>query len=332
MELKYNYVVFNWLMTRTSNIEDDYYAICLRDLENRDDIIVNHYPLQGYFILIRYLYKLCINRKWRFFTRLWYPYVFRNTFKDDKPICFVCIRYPHPHYFMYLRSNYPNCKIIIMSRDLIHTHMHEYNMYKKFKDKTYDYWMTYDEGESKKYGFKHFDEFESKIPIQISKDYPIADVFFTGRAKDRLPRLVEIYDKLTQDGIKCLFLIMGAPQKTQIQRDGIKYINKPIPYSEMLRMTVNSICLLDLNQSECDGYTSRILEAIMYNKKLITDNATILKTKYYNPHYVLYIKSAMDIDSTFVKDKIEVNYHYDNEFSPINRIARIDEMLVNECE
>lgn len=323
-------MVFNWLMPNAQSIEDDYYAICLRDLENREDVIVNHFPLQGHPRFIRNLYRLFVNSRWRIGARFWYQYVFKNTFKDDKPICFVCIRYPSLYYLQYLKKKYPNCKVVVLSRDLLKAHMEEFQKYQLANGTVYDYWMSYDEDECKKYGFKHFDEFESKLPITISKDYPIADVFFTGRAKDRLPRLVEIYDKLAQQGVKCLFLIMSAPKETQVEREGIRYIDKPISYAEMLRMTVNSNCLLDLNQEECVGYTSRILEAIIYNKKLITDNATILRTKYYNPHYTLYIKSTEDIKAEFVKEKIEVDYHYDNEFSPLNRIALIDKMLLAE--
>ena len=319
-------------MPNAKSIEDDYYAICLRDLENREDIIINHFPLQGHSKLIRFLYRLCVNKWWRLLTGLWYPHVFKNTFKDDKPICFVCIRYPHPHFLLYLRETYPSCKIIIMCRDLLRTHIENYQKYQRLRARVYDYWMTFDEDESKKYGFEHFDEFESKLQISIDKDYPITDVFFIGRAKDRLPRLIKIYDKLAKQGVKCLFLIMEAPKKTQVAREGIKYIKKPIPYSEMLRMTVNSRCLLDLNQADCVGYTSRILEAIMYNIKLITDNATILKTKYYNPKFTHYIKTPENINIEFIKANPVVDYHYDNEFSPLNRIAQIDKMLVKESQ
>ena len=322
-------------MPGSPSIEDDYYAICLRDLENRDDVIVNHYPMQEYSRFWRLLYRIhnCRvfnNKWWRLGNWIWFPYVFKNTFKNNKPICFVCIRYPDAYYLLYLRKKYPNCKIVFLCRDLLKNHIEEYNRYQATKQKVYDYWMTFDEGESKQYGFKHFDEFESKLQIPIGKDYPIADVFFTGRAKDRLPKLVEIYDKLTSGGLRCLFIIMSAPKEIQVERDGIKYIDKPITYTEMLRLTVNCRCILDLNQADCVGYTSRILEAIIYNKKLVTDNMSILSTKFYNPQYVQCVKTAGEIDTKSVKEDDAVDYHYNNEFSPLNRLSQIDKMLCEE--
>ena len=332
---KYNYVVFSWLMPNAKSIEDDYYAISLRDLDNREDVILNFSPLQGRSSFMRLLWRismsrLCNNRWWKFNTSFWYPFIFKNTFKDNKPICFVCIRFPEANYLSYLHKHYPHCKVVVMCRDLLRVHMDAYLKYQRGTGKVYDYWMSYDKAECEKYGFRHFEQFESKIHIPISNEYPIADVFFAGRAKDRLSRLVAMYDELTRQGMKCLFLIMSASEEIRVTRDGIRYIDDPITYSEMLRLTVNSKCLLDLNQSDCVGYTPRILEAIIYNKKLITDNASILNTKYYNPLHMQYIKTADDIDARFINDNPDVDYHYNNDFSPLNILLQIDKMLSSE--
>ena len=329
----YNYVVFSWLMPNCKNIDDDYYAICLRDLADRDDVVVNYYPLQDRSFFLRLLYRISNsrifnNKFWTFKRSIWYPFIFKNKFKNKKPVCFVCIRFPEPEYLLYLRKHNPNSKIVMFCRDLLKTHMSDYLKYQHLKESVYDYWVSYDEDDCAKYGFVHLDEFESKLNIYKDDEYPLCDVFFTGRAKDRLPRLLEIYDVLTSKGVKCLFLIMGAPKDIMKGRDGFKCIDAPIPYSEMLRLTVNSRCLLDLNQSECVGYTSRILEAIIYNKKLITDNASILKTKYYSPLHIQYVKSPDEIDVRIIKDNPDVDFHYVDEFSPLRRLAQIDKLLV----
>lgn len=329
--LNYNYVVFSMIMSESAyKLEDDYYAICLRDLENKKGILVNHMPLLGKPKLLRFLYRvhnsISINKIIRLpFKSIWYPFVFENTFSDNKPICFVCIRYPSVEYLRYLRGKYLNCKIVVMCRDLLKVWRERYDSYSQAE--IYDYWMSYDEKECKKYGFPHFDEFESKIEIPLDKNYPLADLLFIGRSKGRLQKLLSLYDYLEARGVKCYFVLFDIPEQDKVERKGIEYISKPMSYYDMLRQTVNSKCVLDINQEEAAGYTSRFLEAVMFNKKLITNNQYIKDTKFYNPKYMLCIESEKDIDVNFLNNDIEVDYHYENEFSPLNRIYQIDDML-----
>lgn len=329
--MKYNYVIFSWLFSEKFRVEEDYYAICLYDLEGKDNIIINHYPLQGKPYLLRFLYKtlhsrLFYNRLWKFLPSIWYPFIFENKFKDDKPICFVCIRYPEVNYLQYLKRKYKNCKVVVLCRDVLQRHIYAYNRYTP--KGVYDFWMSFDEDECKKYGFKHFDEFESKVPVEICDDYPLADVFFAGRAKDRLQKLLDIYDKLTSHGVKCLFLILDGEHEKSKERSGFRFLKEPITYAEMLRLSVNSRCILDINQSNATGYTSRFLEAVMFNKKLITDNFYIKKSKFYNPLYIQLIHTENDLDVDFVKKDVDVDYHYSGEFSPVRRLELIEQILV----
>ena len=212
-----------------------------------------------------------------------------------------------------------------MSRDLILIQKNNYISYTKAG--VLDLWMSYDEGDCEKYGFEHFDEFESKIDIPIEKDYPISDVFYAGLAKDRVKRLVAIYDELSQAGIKCLFIIVDSKKEERVEREGIKYLDKQLTYPEMLWYSVNSKCILELNRTGATGYTSRFLEAVLFNKKLITDNKCIKETKFFNPSYINIFESERDIDINMIKDDGKVDYHYNNEFSPIRRLEQIDKLL-----
>ena len=212
-----------------------------------------------------------------------------------------------------------------MSRDIIK--IQEKNFEDYTKAKVFDIWMSFDERDCEKYGFPHFDEFESKINIPIDKDYPVSDVFFAGKAKDRLPRLVKIYDRLTEQGAKCLFYITEAKPEEKVQREGIIYSNAPMSYAKMLWYSVNSRCILEISQADAIGYTSRFLEAVLFNKLLITDNSDIKKTNFYNPDFIQLIRSEEDIDATFLNKSEEVDYNYNQEFSPVKRVELIEELL-----
>lgn len=330
--MKYNYVIFNSVCTDVSyNRDEDYYVICLKDLENRDDVILNHVPLQEQPKWLRCLYNFhhsrwLHNKYWKFpFRNIWHPIIFKSTFKDDKPICFICLRYPSISYLRYLKRKYPNCKIIKMSRDLIKIQEKRYEDYTKAN--VFDLWMSFDKLDCKKYGFPHFDEFESKINIPIEKNYPIADVYFAGQAKDRLERLVKIYDKLEMAGLRCQFFITNAKEREKVEREGIVYSSKPMTYVQMLKQSVNSKCILEISQENAIGYTSRFLEAVMFNKLLITDNESIANTKFYNPEFIQIIKSEDDIDVDFINNSERVDYNYTNEFSPVKRLELIEGLL-----
>ena len=76
--------------------------------------------------------------------------------------------------------------------------------------------------------------------------------------------------------------------------------------------------------------TLRPYEAVVYNKKLLTNNKTILSFKYYNPRYMHYFEKIEDIDWNWVARKEKVNYEYEGDFSPIYLLQDISENLYQD--
>ena len=99
-------------------------------------------------------------------------------------------------------------------------------------------------------------------------------------------------------------------------------------YREMVFHTVNTNYVLEINQAGADGYTSRFLEAVMYNKKLITNNTFILQSKFYDPAKILIINNADDIQDSFFDGAPFAEYHYNGEFSPLRMVERVEEELI----
>jgi hypothetical protein len=172
----------------------------------------------------------------------------------------------------------------------------------------------------------YYHEIESKV--ELDTDFEIRhDVFFAGRAKNRLNRLVSVYDKLEAQRVKCFFYITGVDVKEQIPREGIVYSNKLLSYREMLLLNTHSRCILEINQENAVGYTSRFLEAVMYNRKLLTDNLNITNSDFYDSRYIQCFKDVDDIDASFIVDNNEVDFHYNNEFSPRGFIEYLDSLI-----
>lgn len=332
--MTYNYIYVNSIGYLIDM--DSYYPICINDLENNKNIHVIYSVPDERSKIIRFLYSLHTSKRINNiinlpFKKKWYPFYFKNSFKDDKPLCLVFQYLDFPSdFFYYIRDKFPDAKIVKVHRDLVEKTMQRCpGLTKDVVDKVFDLSLTFDEEESNKYNYPWFCEFESKLNyLKPSKNFGKYDVFFSGVVKDRLPILMETYKKLTSAGLKVNYYLVGVPKNARIPYEGIEYADKFISYKEMLQRSIDAKCLLEVNQSNCAGYTSRFLEAVMYNRLLITNNFYVKKHGCYNPEYIKCFSNVEDINPEFIKCDIKsINYHYNGEFSPIHMIETIDRVL-----
>lgn len=333
-DLLFNYVYF--VSPDDNKLKDNpngYYTICTQDLETSDSIKRVSYPLCHKNKLIRLLFAIHTSRKINSriklpFQTAWYPYYFKANFQHNKQLCFVVEGTHIPlSYITYCKKKFKGCVFVKIHRDLMKfSEITNPEYTEENINKYFDYRLSYDQEEAAKYNCEHFDEFESiiDVPRYESFDY---DVYFAGKAKDRLNLLIDLYDKLDSCGLKCHFFITKAKKAEQKTRSGIVYSDKPISYKRMLIESMKAKCLLDINQLGAVGYTSRFLEGVMYDKLILTNNPAVKKSKFYKYGYILYFEKPSDINVDFFNNKSDVNYHYNNEFSPIRLIEKIDKLI-----
>ena len=332
---KFQYIFFDTGACKNGKPDtDNYYFICTEDLRTLDSVSVVAYPMDYLPVLAHKIYLLLqyVAKTFRIsvLNKLCFPFYFNSNIVDaSKHLCFIVYGYYiQPDYLRYLKLKYPNCKIVKIHRD-------SYDIWrrknKEFTDSDmsslFDLQMSYDNGDSKKYGMIHFDEIESKTSVIVDKNYPLYDVFFAGAAKDRLPLLLSIYDHLSKNGFKCFFYLTCVDKKNQIKRDNIVYADKNMSYREMLHHTVNSKVVLEVNQGCVDGFTSRFLESVLYNKRLLTNNIAVKKNRYYSNRFICCFVKPDEISPDFINDNTEVNYNYAGEFSPVHLIRLIENSL-----
>lgn len=334
MIVQYHYVVLNYPDTKGWKMDnpDGYYSICVEDLYNKENITVVNYPLDGKPLLLKFLFRFFLTLRsrcrdnWliRTIAKLFYP-LYLPICKKKSNYCFVFISDVWDIQFLrYLKETFPESRIVIALRDLVRTKW----FYKELVESNLvDYWMSYDRGDCEEYGMSYFSEFESKIELKNNSNVPSSDVFFTGRAKQRLPKLIECYDYLSSLGLKCLFIILDAPEDQKQEREGIVYTNQYMSYRRMLEYSIRSKCLLDINQEGATGYTSRFLEAVIYNKLLITNTRGIEEHPLYDSRYIKEFRMITEVDLTFFKGKENIKYNYNNEFSPMNFIKKVSETV-----
>lgn len=335
MEHKYRYVIFNYPETKGLRMDnpDGYYSICLEDLKQDPNVIVVNYPMECRNIFLKFVYKLFSfikirtnNSKWSIYLlRFIYPLYYPTLIQGEKDYCFVFISDIWDiNFIRYLKNTYPGCKVVMALRDLVKTKWFYNELY---QSRLVDHWMSYDEGDCKMYNMTHFSEFESKIDVDTSSTIKHSDVFFTGRAKQRLPQLIECYDHLTSLGLKCLFIILDAPEAQKVEREGVIYTNTYMTYRKMLEYSIRSKCLLDVNQEGALGFTSRFLEAIIYNKLLLTNSVGVSNHPLYDKRFICEFKNIKEVQASFFEEKDEVKYNYHGEFSPIFFLKTIDNSL-----
>lgn len=261
--------------------------------------------------------------------QIWNRFYFKNDFNQDAPLCFIF--YPNNYwfrsvgYFEYLKEKYPRCKLAMVFHDMVEKYYDRYESFDPiYVKKTFDLVLSYNKYDVEKYGLVYYPGYMSKVQIDPDEQTPSSDVFFVGAAKDRLELILEVYEKLAGAGLKCDFHIMGVPECEQRYADQITY-NQWLPYRDVLKRVAKTKCNLEVSQKGVLGFTFRTVEALLYNKKLLSNNPILVGTKFYNKAYVQYFQYASDIDVDAVKDEsIAVNYHYNGEYSPVQMLEFID--------
>lgn len=295
---KFNYVIFgsNW----------DLYKFAYSSLFGRIDVQYISDPSEPLGMLSklrRIHYSSTANR---FFPlplkNIWNHCYFKDTFTEKKPICFIFFwgwitNNNETGLTKYLKKNYPESKCVLFLQDVVKS-LHTNYPIKQIKN-DFDLVVSYDKKNCEKYGFVYHPTVLSPIKVNENDNIENSDVYFVGQDKGRLSLLVNIYKTLTSNGLKCDFYVVGVPLGKRISCDSIHYIDKSFSYYQNLQHVVKSKCLLELMQDDAVGYTFRTWEAITYSKFLLTNNAEIVNSPFFEEDKIFPFVSKDSISSRY---------------------------------
>ncbi|WP_289835432.1 hypothetical protein [Collinsella ihumii] len=162
----------------------------------------------------------------------------------------------------------------------------------------------------------------------MRKDHTVDyDLYFCGLDKGRLPILIQLYDSLSDKGVKCRFDIISNDRT--IERNGIEYLNQNLCYKEMLQRASRSKALLEILADPLrSSPTLRTYEAIALNKKLLTNNQQINQKVWYSSNQIQIIGNIDKIDVKFITNAIDSHLCIDSDrFDPNNFINFIKHNL-----
>ena len=164
----------------------------------------------------------------------------------------------------------------------------------------------------------------SKLKVKpIDKKY---DAIFIGSDKGRFSIIRDIYE-LCKDKARIFISIYQAEDNSSLKYKDTFQINRSMDYKEVIRYSLSSNCLIDIVADKQSGLSLRAMEAIVYNKKLLTNNPAIKNFPYYNEKYMKLLNDISDTNVDFlIKDEL-VEYNYGGEYSPCQFIKNVEQKL-----
>ena len=151
---------------------------------------------------------------------------------------------------------------------------------------------TFDPDDARRYGLELTGQYFCHPARLPEGRAATTDCFFCGLPKDRQATLDRLRRRLEEAGLVCDFIIPTTA-------------GEKIGYDEYLRRLSRARCVVDICQQGQRGLTRRPLEALFYDKKLITDNPMIRTYDFYNPENILIFgEDSADALKAFVRQPL----------------------------
>lgn len=303
----------------------------LDDIAQDENVVIYHKKRVSQSWFVNLLFNIHNSGKIQKYIELplkkvWDGFLFNKLLKTYTPDYVVfTISWDSEHLLKYFRRKCCNAKIILRFTDKIANGLGDNYITKinRIRER-YDGVLVYSMEDAKQFGFTYHSVGYSVVNNERLMPCKSYDVVFIGAEKGRIDKIREAYNIFKSAGLSCFFYVTMVREADR-KDDGMIYADSGISFKEYLSYVYSAKCLFELVQVGSSGRTFRMMEAIMYNKLLITNCPEITETGYYNPRYVQLFKDVSEIDARFVVDsQKDVDYHYDDGFSPRNVLEFIE--------
>lgn len=299
-------------------------------------VVNKRIPLKS--VILSKICKILYSEKLKYFNfkiikKIFYGRIFNYIFKNRiqaGDVIYVLIYDHNPLGGDFLFLNYLRKRINHVNISYIFTNIADqsYSKMMGFTEKLntyYDKVFAFDKIDEKKYGFLYFGLiYDADVNI-VKNEKSNNCALYVGKAKNRLEKIIDIFELLMAHNYSCDFNIVDVPNESKVYPDRITY-NKYITYNDCLAKIVSSRIIVDVIQLNSSGFTIKICEAVCYNKKIITNNSNIKQCSFYDYRYIR-VYGEDEIDDDFLYDNKSVVYS-ENPFS----FDCFLNMLFNEAE
>lgn len=231
-------------------------------------------------------------------------YIFKHWMKDvEKADTIIIFDTGNASYISsFLKKSYPSKRVIIWYWNSVTESISVETI-----DKGVEIW-SFDPEDCKRYGMRFNTQFfiEDNLKRRQTMNH-LYNVFYVGADKDRARYLKKLKDIFQKNNISYYFNLVKYHNSTN--EVGIEY-KQALSYKEVLGYIYNSKVLVDLVADWQSGLTLRPLEALFYQKKLITNMKKIMNYDIYNRNNIFII----DVDSweelpAFIMGKYDDEQH-----------------------
>ena len=281
--------------------------------------------------LIRGLYNYVFDKRWRSENKrlqMLIKRLIKKSHSDDIVIIMTNEMLCHIETkdLIVLQKN--NVKLVLILIDPLSATYNTAMVAKQaLSDVKFDLVFSFDPNDSVEYGFEYCNTLYSKIIDKKDNDSEY-DVCYIGNIKERIGFILNLMKAADRHGVELLLKVSGCNEEVKKKLPKETILEKVIEYSEVIKMSINANCIFDITQKKQTGVTLRYYEAVVYNKKLLTNNCEIKKLPFYDERYIRFYDSLDDVDWDWVTKQENIDYGYKGEFSPINLLKRI-EMRIN---
>lgn len=144
---------------------------------------------------------------------------------------------------------------------------------------------TFDPSDAECFGIDFYSQFFRMEYEKDQKQETLYDFYFIGFSKGR-DKIIKSLDEVLTQRYTTLFKIVND-------------VSECIPYSENVKNLKHSRCLVDIVQPNQMGLTLRPLEALSFQKKLISNNKKLINYDFYHKDniFILGVDNLEDIDA-----------------------------------
>lgn len=235
------------------------------------------------------------------------------------------------HTLIKYKQTLTNLKYVLLYLDIIESGVSMNANYLR-ENGVFDFVYTIDKADSIEYKLPLWNTLYSKAERYDSIELQM-DMYFCGASKKRW----DVFERLAKDtakhSVNLVMDIVPTEIESSIQRNNNINIlpkGKYLSYEEVLLRELQAKCILEVVQKGQSALTLRPYEAVVYNRKLLTNNRSILEFEFYDPRYMKYFEKVEDIDWEWVKEDTDVDYGYNGEFSPIHLLEDICKRMNGE--
>lgn len=142
---------------------------------------------------------------------------------------------------------------------------------------------TFDPGDAQRYGltlvkqvYRPVDSLRESVPDDF-------DIYFLGKDKHRFGRLQSLGEAWCAQGLRIHLQVIAEPGEQHPPSTVVDVRLDALGYRENIALIQRSRCLLELVQANQSGLTIRCLEAMFFERKLITNNPRVKDLPFYHP-------------------------------------------------